>query len=325
MWGGLDRKLADTALEIGFAIRKKVNEIPLEMRAELTASVLKSGNVYVDAQAEDVAFEKLFQLSKDIDREIRVIVDAQKNEYHAIGKGELHVWCYLDAIDGTIKLAGLGKSKIPSVGNNGCWAAGIAFSTSTQNSLEKLTIKDFHIAAIVDGNPTQFRAYPPSAVSFSEVTYESDGGNWYPLTTSTQKELARTTLIFDGFQAYDRNSAPKGCEDLVVEVYRKISNRNEGGAFDVVRMYGTMGEVLRQLLERKGHLEPQGGGAVALNENLPNLIPLVPILEGAGAQIVTFEGELVRDRSIISPRPNVIYAANPALKDTLLDLVRDLL
>ena len=87
-------------------------------------------------------------------------------------------------------------------------------------------------------------------------------------------------------------------------------------------MYGNMGEVLRQLLEREiGPIEPQSVGSITLNENLPNLIPITPIIEGAGGQVVDFDGKPIRERKLKSGRPNVIIAANSSILDSLKEIV----
>ena len=86
-------------------------------------------------------------------------------------------------------------------------------------------------------------------------------------------------------------------------------------------MYGNMGEVLNQLLERRGPVEPQGVGAITLNENLPNLVPITPIIEGAGGYVVDFKGNPIRERSLQSGRPDVIIAANEAILHSLQAIV----
>lgn len=66
---------------------------------------------------------------------------------------QLHIWVYLDAVDGTVKLAGLGNE--PSrlrVINDSTWAVGIAMTDPTRAGLDELRLRDFKIAAIVDGS-----------------------------------------------------------------------------------------------------------------------------------------------------------------------------
>ncbi len=106
----LGDKLADYALDIGFAVRKRINEIPRTERARPCTSVLKPYDKdkakYADAEGEKVGFESLERLSGEISLPIVVVVNPQKGEVHEIGNpsGKEVVYCYFDAVDGTIKV-----------------------------------------------------------------------------------------------------------------------------------------------------------------------------------------------------------------------------
>jgi len=69
-------------------------------------------------------------------------------------------------------------------------------------------------------------------------------------------------------------------------------------------------------------IESQGGGYVVVNENVPNLIPAVPLVAGAGGVSIDFEGAALRARPLTNGRTSVIHAANAELATRLLALVR---
>lgn len=333
------KNIKNIALDIDYNIRKEINKIPREQRGNLTNSILKpeegEKSKLVDAKGEEIGFRYLKFLNKILNIPIGIIIDPKEEKVYEIGRfgSQEVVWCYFDPVDGTLKLSGLGndpKNNIYRVGNNGCWASGIAFTLPTNKDIRELKIEDFIIAGIVDGNPTQYRSYPTNAICYPDSkgnlrTFEKDEktNKLYPLLTSTQTNLGQATVLLDNFQAYDRNTAQPGSEELAVEIYRRISNRNEDGAFDIVRMYTNLGELLRQNLEREGMYEPQGIGAITINENLSNLIPTTPVIEGAGGYVVDFEGNPIRERYLTSERPNVIIAANETIQKKLLDIVKD--
>jgi hypothetical protein len=80
-----------------------------------------------DVVGEEVALEHLKSLALQLDVTIRLVIDTSSGRYaevakdasgtmrigiHQEGDGDSlpthgHVWCYLDAVDGTIKLSGL--------------------------------------------------------------------------------------------------------------------------------------------------------------------------------------------------------------------------
>jgi hypothetical protein len=338
----LGEYMGEASVRMGLDVRRRINSISRYDRGSLTTSVLKnyegSNSKKADTEGETVFFEHMKKLSNKIGRNIRVVVDPFNEKLYEIGSKNYseQVYAYADPVDGTIKLSGLGSDSENHkyrVGNNGAWASGVAFTMPVKKDLSELTIEDFEISAIVDGNPTRYRAYPKNAVAFKdggvlktwEISENSPKNcvNYYRLGTSSQINLSQGTVLFDAFQAYDRNSAASGTEEKAVDVFRKLINRNEGGAFDIVRMYGTMGEVLRQLVEKSSSsYEPQGVGSISFNENLPNVVPIRPVIEGAGGYVVDFDGKPVRDLNLKSVRPNVVIAANEAIRDKLLKIVK---
>ena len=336
----LKHELARTGLDIGFAIREKINSIPRYQRGDLTTSVLKpyygANAKLADAEGEKVGFELLKKLSEKTDKKVKVVIDPSKDAILEIGNqsDSKSIYAYLDAVDGTMKVAGLfsePEKRIYRVGNNGVWSTGIAFTMPTQKDLSELSFGDFEISAIVDGNPTSYRSYPTNAFvrPNNEImkVFEKDeqSGNCYELHTSSQTDLSKGTVLFDSFQAFDRKSAKPGSEELASKVFSRLMNRNSGGAFDIVRMYSNMGEVLRQCLERSEsdhRYEPQSVGSLTINENLPNLMPVRPVIENAGGYAVDFEGNPIREKKLKTGRQNVIIAANPGIKESLLKIVK---
>ena len=337
----LEKELAFSGLEIGKAVRRRIYSIPKYRRGDVRASSMamkaQDTSRAVDAEAEEICLSSLKKLSAKLSRRFRIILDPAADKVFEIGhhKDSEVIYAYLDPVDGSMKVAGLGNEPekgIYRIGNNGCWGIGIAFTLPTSKQLSDLKIGDFQIAAIVDGNPTLYRTYPTNAVVYPVSgprlqTYECDESKRrHKLCTSSQKELSQATVLFDAFQAFDTKSAKSGSQQLVVRIFEKLINRNEGGAFDIVRLYANIGETLRQLLERDGkryRYEPQSVGSITVNENLPNLLPITSIIEGAGGQVVDFEGNPISGRALKSERPNVIVAANLVIRDKLLNIVRD--
>lgn len=333
MQPSLEQQVTDCLLNIGFGVRKAVNSLPRNKRSDRISSILKphlGGKAYLaDVVGEQTGFDNLSMLSNALSIPIVVIVDPKTEQVHEIGKfsGSEIMYAYFDAVDGTIKLTGLGNDPekgIYRVGNNGCWGAGIALTYPTRKTIRDLVMGDFKMSAIVDGNPPKYRVYPTNAFCFPDSsgtlkTFERDEetGEVHELSMSTQTNLSQAVIIYDSFQAFDRNSAPRELEALASKIFEALNNRNEGGAFDIVRMYGTAGEHLRELLERKGSYEPWGVGKVTLNEHLANIIPTVPIVYGANGQVVDFYGQSLLNRHLTAERPNVIIAANETILNAL--------
>ncbi len=335
----LECVLARACLNIGLKVREVVNSLPRSERGNLGTSVLKpyeaGKSKMADIVGERAGFEILEHLSRDIDRPIYVIMnDPSSGQYQKIGgESDTVVWCSFDAVDGTVKVAGLGNDSsrnIYRVGGNGFWGAGVAFTRPMSSDIHCLRVGDFVSSALVQGNPQMYREHPSNAFCFPDNsgalrTFEFDEkvGGYHSLAVSSQTNISQSMINFDSFQGYDRNSAPRECEDLAVKIFRRICNRNDGGAFDYVRFYANISEVLCQLLERKeGGIEPQGAGAITLNENYASSIPFTPIIEGAGGFVVDFFGNPVRERLVTSSRPNVVIASNAEILVSLLDIVQ---
>jgi len=68
-------------------------------------------------------------------------------------------------------------------------------------------------------------------------------------------------------------------------------------------------------------VESQGAGFVVVNENVPNLIPAVALVAGAGGLSVDFDGRPLRDRRLAAGRTSVIHAANEPLARRLTAIV----
>jgi hypothetical protein len=68
-------------------------------------------------------------------------------------------------------------------------------------------------------------------------------------------------------------------------------------------------------------IESQGGGFFVINENVPNLIPSVPLVLGAGGVSVDFTGRPLAERPLAAGRTSVLHAANAAVQRQLLVLI----
>ncbi|MDO8509313.1 MAG: hypothetical protein Q7S27_06560 [Nanoarchaeota archaeon] len=332
----LGKILGEIGLNIGLEVRNTINGLNYKERADICPSILKGEKTKnVDAIGEKISIKSLEALSEELSIPIRLIIEPTKNSFYDIGslKGEDKMNVYLDPVDGTIKLAGLGNSQdVLRMVNDGVWGFGISFTMPTKKPIEDLQIKDFIYSAIVDGNPSLHNVFPTNAFTKNPnrkiMTYEKLENKKFNyqknehvlLTTSTQENLAQGIIGYDAFQGFDRNSAPRETEELALKVYKKLSNRNEGGAFDLWRIYGEFGDILRTQLGYK-ELEPQGVGRVILNNHLGNAIPTYSILIGAGASIVDFSGRDIGERKINEGRTNMICAANPGIERKILDLI----
>jgi hypothetical protein len=112
---------------------------------------------------------------------------------------------------------------------------------------------------------------------------------------------------------------------------RRLIDRTQGGAFDVLRTYGNLSSLIRYLLGfRDGlqgvggplWLEPQCGGFLAVNENLANMVPCIPVVLGAGGLALDFAGGRLEERRLAAGRCSVLYAANEGLARALLEHVQ---
>lgn len=332
------------ALAAGRRIRALVQGMPLAERAGRVDAVLKPGaalTLQVDRAAEEVGLVCFEQLAAEIGYRIHLIADAVKGEVIELGSARQReiVFAHLDAVDGTIKVGGLGNDLAAGrvrVAGDGNWGVAAAFSEPTQKLLSALRFGDFVVAVVVDGNPLRYRAHPEEVIAVpaehGTVAYDVGDAPAVSATlrraprvyTSTTSTLGQSTVYYDGFQAFDLDTRRPGDDMVAAEMYRLLINRHEGGAFDITRQYGNLSALLHALLGWRGEppwMESQGAGFVVVNENMPNLIPAMPIVAGAGGLSVDFDGRPMAEHRLIDGRRSVIHAANAAMRDALLALV----
>ena len=326
---------AMNGVRAGRRIREAVHSLPLAERAQPCTSRLKpGGNVRADQVGEEIGIKHLETLSADLGLVIQLLIDGSAAPL-TIGSSASKqvVWAYFDAIDGTIKVAGIARRSDSGrlrAANDGGWASAMAFTAPTEKPLVDLAIGDFVVAAIVDGNPPRHATYPPEVIAVPGAlgleTYDVSSDEPRRVFTTTIEELSESIVFLDGFQAFDRLSALPGDETLAVELYRTLINRNEvGGAYDVLRQYSNLNALQRMMLgwrDEPTWYESQGAAFIALNENLTNLIPAVPIIEGAGGISVGFDDRPIRERKIADGRASVVHAANERVRAAVLAVVK---
>jgi hypothetical protein len=317
-------RCAEAALVAGRAIRELVHAMPPYERGERTTSVLKENQCVVDAAAEALGIEHLARLAADVRHDLLLLVDAATGRTHRIGAngGARCIWVSMDAVDGTVKVAGLGERRPDRValGNDGGWAAAFAFTEPTERPFASLTVADFATAVIVDGNPTRWPVYPQEVVALGGVT--TDGTR--RVHTSGETRLHQLWSYLDGYQAHDVATRQPGDEALAVELFRRLADRHHGGAFDVLRQYANLSALPRLLFgwrEEPVWVESQGGAYLVVNENQANLIPAVPLVLGAGGVAVDFAGRPLAARRLAEGRTNVLFAANPTVCAQVLALM----
>lgn len=325
---------AEAALAAGREIRALVHGMDPRARAEPQTPLLKPhggyGARHVDAVAEEVGLAHLARLADALGCAIELLVDPAAGATHRVGRGSRTVWASMDAIDGTVKVAGLGERLADRVrvANDGGWAAGFAFTAPTEQGLRALTFGDFEVAVVVDGNPTRYRSYPQDLVTLPSpggpITWEATERPWRRVFTTTSTDLSQLWAYLDVFQAYDLDTRLPGDEATGVELYRRLTDRHGGGAFDVLRQYANLsalGRVLFGWREPPVWIESQGAAYLVVNENVPNLIPSVPLVAGAGGVSVDFAGAPLAGRPLRAGRTSVLHAANEALCRRALALV----
>ncbi|MEO8603573.1 MAG: hypothetical protein ABI629_13445 [bacterium] len=337
--------IALAALDAGRAIRAAVHAMPIAARGIRTEAALKPGGqlvMAVDAMAEAVGVAHLERLSTAIGYRIEMLADGVRGPALTIGNSTApeRIVAMLDAVDGTIKVGGLGNPPDGSsvrLANEGGWGVAFACTAPTATPLAELTLGEFVVGVTVDGNPPRYPVYPHEVVA-----RPADGGvvsvdvsdrpavraslrRAPRVYTSTQTTLSQAVVYFDGYQAFDRQTRRDGDEALTVELYRRFINRHDGGAFDVWRQYGNLSALLRLLLgwrEGRPWIESQGGAFVVVNENLANLIPSLPIVLGAGGVSMDFDGRPLAQRRLGDGRGSVVHAANEVLAAAVLQIVR---
>ena len=332
------------AIDAGRRIRSLVQAMPLAERGARVEAALKPGaalTMQVDVAAENVGLACLEELAGELGHRVHVITDPMNGEMIRLGTSPRRqvVFAHLDAVDGTIKVGGLGNDLSAGkvrVANDGSWGVAAAFTAPTEQTADALRFGDFVVGAVVDGNLLRYRAHPEEVVAVPEngglATYDLSGApavaaalrRAVRVFTSTATALAQSIVYLDGFQAFDLDTRLPGDDAIAAELYRLLINRHAGGAFDIVRQYGNLSALLHVLLgwrDTQPWMESQGGGFVVVNENLANLIPAIPIVGGAGGVSVDFDGRPMRERRIIDGRCSVVHAANAALCDALMRLV----
>ena len=187
---------------------------------------------------------------------------------------------------------------------------------------------DFVTAVVVDGNPTLHRTYPQDVVALPAgdgiASFEDVAGERRRTFTTSSEELRELWVGLDVFQAYDLDTRQPDDDAFGVELYRLLTNRHEGGAFDVLRQYANLSALTRLLLgwrEPPAWIESQGAAFVVVNENLPNLIPAIALVAGAGGVSVDLDGRPLRARRLADGRTSIVHAANEPLCRRLLELV----
>ena len=332
---GSERVCAMRGIAAGREIRDAVHAMGAAERARPAASRLKATNVRVDARAEEIGFAHLNELTREIDRRIFVLLD-DRGDYEAIGSSSRQeiIWVCFDAIDGTKKVAGIGPydSRRLVAANDGAWASTFAFTSPTRKPFAELMFGDFVASAIVDGNPTRYRTYPQEVITIPDedgslVALEVEGASTRRVFTTSIEMMNRCWVFLDSFQAFDRETSCSGDEEIAIELYRLLINRHsDSGAHDVLRQFGSLSALCRTMLGWRDDpvwIESQGGAFIVINENLPNLIPSIAVIAGAGGVSVDFDGKPLRQRRLCDGRTSVIHAANPALRDHCVRVVAE--
>jgi hypothetical protein len=78
------------------------------------------------------------------------------------------------------------------------------------------------------------------------------GGRLVRLYTSSSPELPQCMAYMDTFQAYDRRTAAAGDPALAAALHAALCDRNNGGAFDVLRTYGNLSALCSTMLGWRG-------------------------------------------------------------------------
>ena len=162
--------LVTAAVRTCIAVRNAVNSLSACQRSMRSKSLLKrAGDAALpDVAGEEAAWEELQRLSDHLQIEIRVIVDLEafhrilptvvasagiesepgNSGFSQATKEERHIWTYLDAVDGTVKVAGLNNQQGRlRAANDGIWAVGIAFSLPSSVKQHKdLSFSDFKVS-----------------------------------------------------------------------------------------------------------------------------------------------------------------------------------
>jgi hypothetical protein len=149
-------KLRQLALDVGSAVVQRINSLSPQQRMAKSAALLKpppETSSFPDVEGERVALELLTAAAAELGHRICVVGDPSRSYHVAVGpaadaaapEAAATIWCYLDAVDGTLKLSGLGNtSSCLRAVNDGSWAVGIAFTDPTTSPISELTLGDHH-------------------------------------------------------------------------------------------------------------------------------------------------------------------------------------
>ena len=315
-------------VEMGRHIRNAIHALTPTERSRTGTSILKpkAPAPVPDVVGEQIAIEFFTRLSRMTGHTVNLIIDPATAAYKPIGEGDATIWAYLDACDGTIKVSGLANEGDTLCGaNDGNWGVGVAFTAPTKKSLDALVLGDFWAAAIVDGNPTVYQIYPRDTAAYPDPsgvlrTYDVTETR-VPVITTSCVNISKTFVYLDTFQAFDRASAGPRYEAIASKLHNSLMDRNKGGAFDLLRTYGNLAALNKNMLGWS-EMEPQCGGYLVVNENLPNMIPAVPIILGAGGKATDFNSNDLSRHRLVNGRSSVVYAGNPVLHQQLMAHVR---
>jgi len=184
-------RTCEAAVAVCRAVAAAVAVLPLQQRVARVPSQLKPPpevSAAPDTAGERVALAVLTQFSASTGVEVRIVVDPASNRFVAVGSTttaqpqlsqaaaaptllssssssspavtapSASIYVYLDAVDGTLLLAGLlnDPSATPPIlrlagGGATNWAVGVAFTDPTATPLSELRLSDFTVTAIADG------------------------------------------------------------------------------------------------------------------------------------------------------------------------------
>lgn len=331
--------LARTGLDISYSIAEKINSIPRTERVGKMESVLKSGEESRWAKKSDVIAERigmdyLKTLSENLETKIIMVVSPKDGKTYEIGNYTKNkpIYCEHDSIDGTSILDGVGNENgIYRIGSNGHYGTSTAFTMPTEKDFSKVTIDDFEVSAMIEANPPVYRNHPVNAVAYKKderlqtFEWDKETNKYHKLGMSSQENFSQSALVLDSLQAFDRFSNNLEMEQLAYDTYKVLSNRNEGGAFDVTRTYARVSDLLGELFERKeGNIQPRATALVCINDNIGNMVSMTSVVKGTGGHVVDFDGNDIGKKKIVDNRQHIVVASNEKIKDHILSKIKSI-